>query len=118
MKLIISGSALAILALLLIGSSAGGFINDPTESNDPDWTGSDVYICPFCNSTPFSLDDLLDPKTPAVTPAEPEPPESMPSIIIPSPVPQSTPDLASLLAQLKTEKLTSKSLSQYKGLFF
>ncbi len=115
MKLIISGSALAILALLLVGSSAGGFINDPTVWNDPNWTGSDVYICPFCNSTPFSLDDYLNPKAPAVTPVEPERPVPL---VLPAPLPYSKSDLASLLGGLTTEKLTSKSLGNLKGLYF
>jgi hypothetical protein len=111
MKKLLSGITIILLASLLIGSSTGGFVNDPTVWNDPNWTGlNDVYICPFCDSTPFSLDDYLNPELPAepvVVPEQPIP------VVLPDPLPYTKGDIASLLDSLSTKTVPSQTFGKH-----
>jgi hypothetical protein len=109
--------ALMLLASLLIGSSSGGFINDPTVWNDPNWTGlNSSSLCPFCGMGPFNYTDIFNPTMPAPKPVV-EPEKPIP-IVIPTPVPSAKGDIASLIESLSKQKQTPFPTSSLKNLFF
>jgi hypothetical protein len=117
MKLLIYGISLTLMASLLIGSSTGGFVNDPTIWNDPNFTGlNDTYICPFGCYEPFSLDDYLNPRPP-VGPTVVEPEKPIP-IVLPAPLPYTKGDIASLLDSLSTKKVPSQTFGKLNTIFF
>jgi hypothetical protein len=101
----------ALTSCLLIGSSAGGFVNDPTVWNEPNWTGlNGTSLCPFCYSTPFSLEDYLNPQPkpePAVEPEKPVP------IVMPDPLPFTKGDIASLIDSLSNKNVPSHGFSKH-----
>lgn len=124
MKKWIFGIALTLLASLLIGASSGGFVNDPTVWNDPNWTGlNSTSLCPFCNLGPVNFTNIFNPTVPAYSPTTPalkpvvEPEKPIP-VVIPTPVPAAGGDLASLIDSLSRQKQTPFPASNLKNLFF
>jgi hypothetical protein len=124
MKKWIFGIALTLLASLLIGASSGGFVNDPTVWNDPNWTGMNgTSLCPFCGMGPFNFTNIFNPTTPAYSPTTPasEPamePEKPVPIVLPTPVPSAKGDIASLIESLSKQKQTPFPTSNLKNLYF
>lgn len=111
MKKFIVALSLTLISCLFIGSSAGGFVNEPTLWNDPNWKGlNGTSICPFCNSTPFSLDDYLDPKPKVVPTVEPEKPLPL---VMPQPLPYTKGDIASPLERLPVRQLPTQQFGKH-----
>jgi hypothetical protein len=115
MKTLIIALTFTLLSCLFIGTGTGGFVNEPTMWNDPNWSGLDnTTICPFCYSTPFSLDDYLNPQPKTEPTVEPEKP--LP-IVMPKPLPSTKGDIASLLDRLPTRQLPSQQFSKHVFFF-
>jgi len=111
MKKMIIALTLTLISLLLIGSSSGGFVNDPTVWNNPNWTQlNGTSLCPFCYSTPFSLEDYLNPQPKTQPVVEPEKPVP---IVIPETLPYTKGDITSLLDSLSTRKVPSQNFSKH-----
>ena len=111
MKKFIVALTLALICCLFIGTSTGGFVNEPTLWNDPNWTGlNGTSICPFCYSIPFSLDDYLNPEPKTVPDVEPEKPLPL---VMPEPLPYSKGDIASLLESLSVRQLPAQQFGKH-----
>jgi hypothetical protein len=103
MKRVFKGFTLLLFPLLFIGISSGGFVNEPTVWNDPNFTGvNGTYICPFCNIGSYNFTDFLSPKIavekPVIEPEKPIP------VVIPGFAPITNPDIASLIASLSKKQ--------------
>jgi len=111
MKKLIIALIFTLFSCLFIGTSIGGFVNEPTLWNDPNWTGlNGTSICPFCYSTPFSLEDYLNPQPKTVPAVEPEKPLPL---VMPEPLPYSKGDITSLLERLPVRQLPSQQYSKH-----
>jgi hypothetical protein len=117
MKKLLSVIILVAFISLLIGMSSGGFVDEPTEWNNPDFKGySDTYICPFCNTTPINFTDFLIPQKPVVTPTI-EPEKTVP-IVMPTPLPYTRTDIANLIGSFSKPKQTTLFPSKLATIFF
>jgi len=116
MKKLLYGIPVMLSVLLLISSSSGGFVNDPTDWNNPNWTFN-ATVCPFCDSTPFNLEDWLNPKLPATEETVVEPEQPVP-LVMPALLPYTKEDIASLLGSISTKQIPSQTYGKLNTLYF
>lgn len=101
-------TALIIMAGLLIGTSSGGFVNEPTKYYKPEWTSIPVgfisdYVSPFAEPKFKNLWDAIDPDP--IIPEEPEPAPAEPvPAILPEPLPISKEQIANSMITISKQK--------------
>jgi hypothetical protein len=105
MKKILTGIILVLLTSLLIGSSTGDFVYEPTVWNDPNWTGFSIMdINPFGYSSLINLSDYFNPSLPSAPVVKPENPVP---IVMPTPLPFTKAEIINNLSKQKQSLLPS-----------
>lgn len=121
------GVALAIIAGLLVGISSGGFVTDPIEINNPNWTGfTKGYVNPFgyFPEKPYYVSGPLDPITlkKITEPTETLENETATSdtieLVMPLPLPITKEELFSSLATITPRKQSLLSSFKSTSSFF
>lgn len=121
MNKLTTGIIIAVMAGLLVGTSSGGFVNEPSEYNKPGWKGFPAgfisdNVSPFGYVKPFNLSEYLypDPKVPQqadIPPWEPVP------LVMPEPLPITKADLFKSITTISQQKQSLiSSLSSAKSL--
>ena len=116
------GVALAIIVGLLVGISSGGFVTDPVEMNNPNWTGfTKGYVNPFgyVPEKPYYVSGPLDPITLKKITEPTEPGENMTNtsdtieLVMPQPLPITKAELFSSLTLMTPQKQSLLASTTY-----
>jgi hypothetical protein len=115
MNKLLTGITISLIITLFIGTSSGGFVDEQTVWNDPDWTTeSDIFGCMFCSNPAFTYDKWINPALsddePEETPLEFEEPAPA---VMPKPLPYTKGDITSLLDRLSIRTLPSQNYSKH-----